>query len=140
MSGEVDEQAWEDEQRSHVFEYLAAQGVQHGPVGATATWSVSPYVSLWAVESLAYPGDVGWWVIAGDLPTDYLSSGSARTPRAALEGFGSRWMELAARMRSGHSSGEFSIGSRESWPELAPLLATRAELLLEWAADDSLWG
>jgi hypothetical protein len=31
------------------------------------------------------------------------------------------------------------IGSREQWPELSDLLARRAELLREWAEDESMW-
>jgi hypothetical protein len=32
-----------------------------------------------------------------------------------------------------------SIGSPDERPELAPMLASRAEILLELAEDDSLW-
>ena len=33
----------------------------------------------------------------------------------------------------------FSVGNAENAGELAPLLASRAQMLAEWALDDSLW-
>mgnify|MGYP003671552684 FL=1 len=137
---DLDEEGWEAKQRALVLRYLAAQDeLVHGAPGEAAAWLLAPYVSIWAVESNASSGDVGWWVIAGDLPTDYASSGEAGTPRSALRTFGVRWKALAAGMRSGRETEGVSIGTPDSWPELAPLLEARADLLLEFAADDSLW-
>jgi hypothetical protein len=33
----------------------------------------------------------------------------------------------------------FGVGNVENAGELAPLLASRAEMLAEWAQDDTLW-
>lgn len=85
---------WRAAQREVAREYLARQGVRHGPLAARPAFEVAPYVVLWAVESLKAPVQVGWWVVTGDLPTDYLSS---RDGREAREGSTSRPAWLAAR-------------------------------------------
>jgi hypothetical protein len=42
-------------------------------------------------------------------------------------------------MESGLPMPGFSVGSPEDWPTLAPLLASRAGLLLQIVADDEAW-
>lgn len=64
------EEHWCKAQRLQVIEYLSSQSLLHGEVGEWPAWDVYPYVSIWAVESIKRPGFVGWWAIAGDLPTD----------------------------------------------------------------------
>lgn len=64
----VDE-AWCADQRQVVADYLSSQNVTHGRIGEWPAWHVAPYVSMWAIESLSRPNDIGWWVICGDLPT-----------------------------------------------------------------------
>jgi hypothetical protein len=43
-------------------------------------------------------------------------------------------------MGRGETHPTFVIGTGENDEELAPLLASRAELLLEWVEDDEAWG
>jgi hypothetical protein len=42
-------------------------------------------------------------------------------------------------MAKGETSTDFTIGLPKDWPSLAPLLATRAKLLQDWATDARLW-
>lgn len=134
------EEAWENEQRLVVVRYLAHEselsGLVHGAVGEGAAWLLAPYVSIWAVKSIVSQGRVGWWAIAGDLPTDYLSGSEASDPRSATRAFALRWRRLVG---SGGVSEGVRVGSPANWLELSPLLESRAELLLEWVEDDSLW-
>jgi hypothetical protein len=84
---------------------------------------------------------IGWWAIAGDLPTDYVS-GRAVTPvhpREALRAFGRQWQRLVEASKQGQELDDFRIAGDSSPQELSPLLASRARLLLEWADDDSMW-
>jgi len=64
------------------------EGGHIGPRGGDVpAFHVSPYVSLWAVRSKKTPDAVGCGIIAGDLPTDYLSAAeNAAHPRTALAG------------------------------------------------------
>ena len=134
------EEAWCNDRRAEISAYLVAQRVPHGDVGDWPAWHLAPYVSVWAIESAVEPGSLGWWVISGDLPTDYASSRGLPSPREALRGFAARWQAAAVLMARGEAHPEVRIGSRaEERKLLAPLLRERAELLARWAEDDELW-
>ena len=134
-----DEARWCAECREEVARYLSRQGLEHGEVGEWPAWHIEPYVSIWAIESLARPGWVGWWAICGDLPTDYISADSCRHPRLAMKQFAENWLELVPFLREGRSHPTARIPVSGPDPEHAELLATRAGLLLEWSGDDSVW-
>lgn len=87
------EASWVSDARTQVAEYLSQQGLEHGPVGDWPAWHLAPMVSIWAVESLEGPGRVGWWVIYGDLPTDYVSGTGIGAPREAVAAFARRWAD-----------------------------------------------
>jgi hypothetical protein len=133
------EERWCAERRKEVRGFLAGESVRHGRIGSWPAWQVEPYVSVWAVESLARPGRVGWWVICGDLPTDYVSSARIKHPRTALRAFAKRWRAVANCMRRGRAHPTVQLGARARWPELEPLLRTRARLLARCANDDHAW-
>ena len=135
---EVEEQ-WCAEQRSAVAAYLKEQKVDHGEIGEWPAWHLAPYVGIWAIESKATPGWVGWWVISGDLPTDYISADTVRHPREALQAFASTWAEVAGCMLRGEPHPSINIGTPDQWPALGELLKRRAELLAQFAEDDAGW-
>jgi len=123
-----------------VIQYLSDQGVDHGQVGRWPALHVAPILAIWPIESKQWPGKLGWWVICGDLPTDHVSGCMVHHPRAAMQAFGERWREAAAHMARGEPLPDGSrVGRPEDWPSLAPLVASRAEALLDWAADDAWW-
>lgn len=136
------EECWCFERRSSVAEYLKRQNVDHGEIGEWPAWHVAPYVSIWAIESKKSPGWVGWWVISGDLPTDYIGADKLKHPRTALKAIAERWLEVAGYMKQGKRHPTIIIGNSmpENQAELTPLLEKRASLLLKWSADDSYWG
>ncbi len=134
-----EEEKWCEERRAAVLAYLTKERIVHGRIGAWPAWHVAPYVSVWAVESKAQPDWVGWWVICGDSPTDYISAQTIKHPRAAISAISDRWFELAAYMLRGESHPDIQIGSPESWPQLGPLLQSRADTLADFASDDSVW-
>ena len=136
------EDRWCEAQRAVVADYLRSQKVEHGRIGDWPAWHVAPYVSIWAIESMARPEWIGWWVICGDLPTDYISSadvGPPQHPRKALRVIAERWLKYVEAWNNGRDYEGFRIRGADSHKELAPLLETRAMLLIEWADDDSLW-
>ena len=130
---------WCAEQRQVATEYLKSQPVRFGELGEWPAWHVAPYVSVWAVESIAAPGKVGWWVICGDLPTDYASGAGMPDPRGAVAEFAKRWNEVASAMERGEEHASLSVGAPDDAAELAPLLKSRAQLLSTWVRDDSVW-
>jgi hypothetical protein len=138
----LDEEQWCEDQRSTVAAYLKSQDVRHGRIGEWPAWHVTPYVSIWAIESLARPEWIGWWVIAGDLPTDYISAADIdppQHPRKAVRAIAERWLRMAEAWNDGREYDDIRIAGPHSGRELAPLLESRARLLIDWADDDSLW-
>jgi hypothetical protein len=136
------EECWCSEQKVIVTDYLHSQKLKHGRIGEWPAWHVAPYVSIWAIESLARPEWIGWWVICGDLPTDYISSADVsppQHPRKAMRVFAGNWLQVVAAWKEGREVDNIRIGDSKSHEELRPLLESRAKLLMEWADDDSLW-
>lgn len=135
----VAEEQWCAECRATVAAYLTDRKIEHARVGEWPAWHIAPYVSIWAIESAKRPEKIGWWVICGDLPTDYISADAIKHPRDAMRGIAERWMEVSASMKRGEAHPTVTIGPPELRSELGLLLEKRAELLLEWTQDDALW-
>lgn len=136
------EERWCDEQRARVADYLRSQKVEHGRIGEWPAWHVAPHVSIWAIESVARPEWIGWWVICGDLPTDYISAAEVahpQHPRKAVRAIAEHWLKQVEAWNEGRDYHGIVIAGPHSLHELAPLLQSRAEILLEWTNNDSLW-
>lgn len=133
------ESQWLSEQRINIENYLVQQSVQHGGVASDSDWFVSPYVSIWRVESIKAPGATGWWAISGDLPTDYLSANDATSARAAMSAFARRWLEVSDFMLRGEEHPTIRIGNGNEQKELGDLLGRRARIIEKWAQDNELW-
>lgn len=131
----AEEKRWCAERRKAVAEYLAQASLEHGEIGEWPAWHVAPDVSIWAIESLLHPGSIGWWAISGDLPGDYCSADGCRHPRLAMKRIAMNWRHALTQTRPGAKT----IGETGLPIELGPLLRARAELLLQWSDDASLW-
>jgi len=132
---ESDEENWCAAQRLQVAEYLQREGVIHGEIGDWPAWHIAPYVSVWAIESVKAAGSVGWWALCGDLPTDYCSAEDCRHPRLAMQKIAEEWHDAVQTSKPGDAT----LGDTSLPISLAPLLEKRAELLLRWVRDDSVW-
>lgn len=136
------EERWCFEQQKIVADCLRSQQVEHGRIGEWPAWHVAPYASIWAIESLERPEWIGWWVICGDLPTDYISSADVEPPqhpRKAIRVFAHNWLEMVKAWKDGREIENTRLGDPGSQVMLGPLLEARARLLMEWADDDSFW-
>ena len=133
------EASWLGKQRDQSVAYIEKQGIERRGVSEEPEWFVAPYVSLWTVEFGENPGAIGWWVISGDLPTDYISSNDATDPRSALAAFAARWEEVSTYMLRGEDHPTIRIGNLENRKELGDLLLRRSRMLKEWVSDDSVW-
>ncbi len=133
------ERQWFAQCRAAVENYLKREGVAFGAIDKQPTWSVAPYVSIWAIASPTHADRQAWWVICGDLPTDYISALSVAHPRHAMRLIAHRWLEISTYMLRGDAHPSIKIGSERDWPRLGPLLQSRAETLIEWADDDDVW-
>jgi hypothetical protein len=136
------EEQWCDVKRARVADYLRSQGVEHGRIGDWPAWHIPPHVAAWAIESRVRPEWIGWWVVSGDLPTDYISATDIQPPqhpRKTMRAIGERWLRLVETWNSGRDDEETRIAGPHSPQELAPLLDSRARLFIEWTDDDTLW-
>jgi Domain of unknown function (DUF4826) len=130
---------WCAERRHEVAEYLQGEGFVLARIGDEPAWHVAPHVSVWAIESHSERGSVGWWAISGDMPNDYVSAQTVKSPREAVRAIATLWKEASEYMSRGEVHPTFRIGSGDNDDELAPMLASRAELLLEWVDDAEVW-
>lgn len=135
----INEMKWYKEQRQIASEYLVKQQVKHGLIGESPAWFIAPYVSIWAIQSLIDTNKVGWWVISGDLPTDYISSKNIHTPREAMKQFSINWNEASRKMENGTDHPLFETGSKTNRTKLLSLLKTRSKIFFEWYNDEDLW-
>ena len=129
------EETWCAERRDQARGYLRSQDLDHGEIGEVPAWFVVPHLSIWAIESLQTPDSVGWWVICGDLPTDYCSADNCLHPRLAARRMARSWLDAIASTKPGDTH----IGASGLDASLIPLLQVRAALLLDFSADDSNW-
>ena len=134
----VDEDKWLQERREEVLAYLSRQGVEHGQVPEYPAWHEVPCTSIWPIESKKTPGDVGWWVMAGDHPTDYVSAKDSKEPRSACEAIAKGWLEICSCARQGKEHPQMSIDFDGS-SELVEMLESRVNLLLKWVSEDENW-
>lgn len=132
---------WIADQRQRVAVYLTAEGVAAGGLAAEPELVMAPLLSLWAVSGPEHGGEheAGWWVIAGDVPTDHVSRQRAVVARAALRTFSKKW-RTAASVMTQRASGENADGvSAEQRTAAAEHLFERARILWEIQEDEALW-
>ncbi|OAI53308.1 hypothetical protein AYO47_05065 [Planctomyces sp. SCGC AG-212-M04] len=136
------EDRWCLEQQRKVAAYLEAQKVNHGRIGEWPAWHLPPYLSLWAVESMAMAEWIGWWVICGDVPTDYISAADVEAPqhpRKAIGVFARNWLAAVEAWKEGRELDHWRLAGPHPKEELGPLLEVRAQLLRDFANEDSFW-
>jgi hypothetical protein len=133
---DLEEEQWCAEQRESVLAYLASEKCPSNSLGEWPAWHIAPILSVWAVESIKHPGWVGWWAVSGDFPTDYVECGVERHPRQGLRDIGLRWKNAANSWLNGEEVDDWNLGDGVNHRELAPLLAQRAEMFLDIAADE----
>ena len=130
---------WLSEQRAEVESYLAAERVAHAGVASEPDWYVPGVLAIWPVRSGVAPEAFGWWVVSGDVPTDYVTAAPGMDAQGALAVIAARWQAAAARMAQGLSPEGWSLGTPADWPTLGPMLGSRADTLARWAAKAELW-
>jgi Domain of unknown function (DUF4826) len=135
----MSEDEWCDALAPDIAECLTRQQIDHGRVGERPAWLAVPYASIWAVESKDRPEFIGWWVIAGDLPTDVLAAHDLATPRDAMRAFGKRWLLHGASLDRGDVPFAWQHVAVEALPKLAAQLKKRGAALQTWADTESSW-
>ena len=79
------------------------------------------------------------WIIAGAVPTDYVSLDAAQTPRDVAKHFAMKWQLDAARYKDPSIQEQLGADNKEEWERIGEALAQTAEALSDLAADDRHW-
>lgn len=143
---DAEDWAWCDSQFAAIETYVKQQQLPHGIICDTPEWFTAPYVGLWAVEDVADPGYVGFWVLAGDssgvqpqpVPFDHLPAEDLAEPRDAMAAFAKKWAQQAAAAAKGQAWQGSPVLTGDV-PQQAKQLSRQAQLLQLWASDDELW-
>jgi hypothetical protein len=134
-----EEERWCAERALEVADCIARATSEHGRIGERPAWFAMPYASVWAVERADRPEWIGWWVIAGDLPTDAIKAHDLTAPRDALRAFGKRWVLHAEALDRGEVPAAWAHVPVEALPKLAAQLHKRGPALQVWADDAGAW-
>lgn len=132
------EAAWFAEQRAMAEQYLRGQRALFGSIELEPAWFLAPIVAFWRALGVRTGAPV-YWVITGDLPSDFLPSDVAPTPRAAAAAFAERWRTVADYLGRGEEHPTIHVGAPQDRAGLAPMLRRRADILHSWAGSDELW-
>ncbi len=135
----AEEECWCDARAAEVAACVDRLAPEHGRIGERPAWFAMPYAGLWAVESAHRPEWIGWWVIAGDLPTDAIAAHELPTPRDALRAFGKRWMLHGEALDRGDVPPAWAHLPDAALPKLAAQLKRRGAALQAWADDAASW-
>ena len=130
---------WIKEEFKKVEEYLQKEKITYDRIENTPSFYIEECVAIWKIFSKKYKGKIGWWVISGDLPTDYISSKNIKDARTALEKILSEWKSYVKSMKDGKNPNDVKIGNKNNKKELGELLEKRINILEEWLATDNLW-
>ena len=120
---------WFNSQVQRATQYLANQGVTLTKVDQDKSTYVAPLFTILRIRSADRKR---FWVIVGDLPTDFTADGTAKNAREALRHFALHWQLKAEQM--------IQAGLRDKiQQDYAQLLVTKSEAIYPFVDNSSLW-
>ncbi|MCL1121218.1 DUF4826 family protein [Shewanella seohaensis] len=126
-------QEWVRTQFQKANRFLAEKGVIPSKVLADESRYLAPYLAIWKMESKR-PSAKTYWVMSGDLPSDFVDIHVAKTARDAVRHFSMMWqMQAENLIRSG------AVQRDATQAKFAQLLVSRAESLYRIYNDEKLW-
>ena len=121
--------AWSRESYQKATGFLAEKGVLAETVSMENSRYLAPVVAIWKVKSTE---NKWFWVISGDLPTDFINEEGAVSPREAVRAFSLRWQLQADNILKNEESDQ-------TQKEFAALLIGRANGLYDLFEKEELW-
>ncbi|MCL1143968.1 DUF4826 family protein [Shewanella gaetbuli] len=125
-------QQWVRTQFQKANSFLAEKGVIPNKVFPEESRYLAPYLAIWKMDS-KQPTKQTFWVMSGDLPSDYVDVKVAKTAREAVRHFSLMWQLKAENL---HKSGATRDATQLKF---ANLLVSRAESLFKMHEDDKIW-
>ncbi|MEW9796675.1 DUF4826 family protein [Alteromonas sp. CYL-A6] len=126
---EEQKEAWIKEQFQRANKHLAENGVLFDTVVADASKYLIPYLSVWKIKSTE---NKQYWVISGDLPTDFMLASNAKDAREAIRHFSMSWQMKAESIRQ-------TMPGDETQMRFAALLENKAMNLFNVHESEHLW-
>ena len=120
---------WVREQFQKANKHLAENGVLFKSVVAEDSRYLAPFCAVWKINA---NDNNQYWVISGDLPSDYLPISAAEEARGAIKYFSFKWQMQAEEIRS-------QVVSDKTQLDYAILLETKAEEIYKVQDNAQLW-
>ena len=115
------------------------RGVLFGEIlEARVRWSLPGRIVIGEIRD-PHEQQASIWVISGNVPTDYVGTDAATTPRDAARHFAMKWQLDAARYKDPSVQQELGPGHSASWERMGESLALTAEALFELVEEDRFW-
>ncbi len=114
-------------QKANLF--LAEKGIVMDSVAVQDSRYLPPMVAVWKINGI---DKQSYWVISGDLPTDYIALSAATDARDALRAFSFRWQMNAQQL--------IDAGLQEqTTADYVNLLIGRAHSLYDLFENEQIW-
>ncbi|MBT3135262.1 DUF4826 family protein [Alteromonas sp. ALT199] len=126
---EEERASWVKEQFQKANKFLAENGVLFDTVITEESRYLMPYLAVWKIRAM--DGKL-YWVISGDLPTDYTSVDNAKDAKEVLRHFSMHWQLKAENLINAE-------GADDSQKAFGALLVNRAESLFAMQNTPDLW-
>lgn len=139
LQSEEDIAGWARQLLDRALTEIGQRGVfKTAEVQARVVWMLPGQIIIGQARE---PGKKGafTWVIAGDLPTDYLPSTAAATSREAARHFAMQWQLTSARLEELLQKRQGGSASGAEMEAACKKMATQAEGLYELTASESFW-
>ena len=120
---------WLAERREDIRFYFKSRELVCQRIPELPLWSMSPFTSIWMVKGVGMPGFTGWYVIAGDHPTDIVGLGSFNGPADILKHFSAKWAALSLDLIAGKPVSDFRIPADADLERYGRVIADRADKL-----------
>ncbi|MDO6446896.1 DUF4826 family protein [Colwellia sp. 1_MG-2023] len=122
-----EKQQWLKDKYQVATKFLADKGLVTVSVSDADSRYIIPLFSVWKLNLI---DKSSVWVIAGDLPTDYIETSAAKDAREAVRHFSYKWQMQADQL--------LQTGAKEQ-QEFANILISRAENLYNIFIKDEIW-
>lgn len=120
---------WVREQFQKANKHLAEKGVLFDSVVTEESRYLAPFVAIWKLKDRQ---GKYYWVISGDVPTDFILAENAKDARGALKHFSLHWQLTAENIQT-------TNGLAEQDKAFASVLVKAAENLYQMVEDDAIW-
>jgi hypothetical protein len=120
---------WVREQFQKANKFLAENEVLFESVVTQESSYLAPFIAVWKIKDVK---GRFFWVISGDVSTDFIRSSAAESARAAIKYFSLQWQGKAENIR------QTALGNSEQIT-IANRLEKDAEDLYEVASNARLW-